>query len=117
MKLTEDTILRICEIVQDGNFIAVAAEACGIARATVYVWLKNGEREGEPEDSLYRLFLELYKEARAKSQIRDVKCIRKAAETNWTAAAWRLERSDPEHWARRPAPPETGETDELIVIE
>ena len=43
-------------------------------------------------------------EARLQAQLSPLQAMRKAANSHWRAAAWMLERADPDHFARRPMP-------------
>ena len=45
-----------------------------------------------------------FREARLQAQLSPLQAMRKAAASHWRAAAWMLERGDPDHFARRPSP-------------
>ncbi len=78
-----------------GNTLDVAAEAVGVHRVTVSRWLA-GERPVERE------FQAAVASAKAEFESDLVATIRRSAisHRSWRAAAWLLERSDPEAWAR-----------------
>lgn len=104
-KLTEDRTKRITDAIQIGAYPEHAARAAGIAPSTYYDWMAKGEEgyEGFAE------FSEAVKEAKAQAEINDLAVITKAArDGHWQAAAWKRERSDPEHWGRRERVEHTG---------
>jgi hypothetical protein len=88
----------IVELLRSGNYIDVAAAYAGIARATLYNWLRQGAHRKTPELALFATHVE---QARAEAELRNVALIQKAAVTNWQAAAWWLERTAPQRWGRR----------------
>jgi hypothetical protein len=96
-KLTPTLQEKICNLLRHGNYVETAARCAGIHRDTFYTWMKKGEEGVEP----YAAFNEAVHEALALGEALDLAKIEKAATTNWTAAAWRLERRFPERWGRR----------------
>jgi hypothetical protein len=58
--------------------------------------MKRGGKGEKP----YRQFADAVDQAMAESEARDLAVILKAAEKNWTAAAWRLERRFPDRYGR-----------------
>jgi hypothetical protein len=124
-KLTPELHQRIVGLVQMGNYLAVAAQACGVGENTLQRWLRRGrdvearlrtafgEEHGltehqvagiddiEPNDyACWRLWIACDK-ARAEAQAYAVGQVRNAMKDNWTAAMTYLERSDPKRWRRR----------------
>lgn len=95
-RLTSQTSQRILGVLRAGGYDETAAKAAGLSTTQFYEWLRRG-REG---DRPYDLFLEQVEEARAEGESRNVMLIAKAAQSNWQAAAWLLERRHPERWAR-----------------
>lgn len=95
-KLTRETSNRILAVLRAGGYDETAANAAGISRQQFYEWLKRGRNGDRP----YDLFLAGVEEARAEGESRNVMLIAKAAQSNWQAAAWLLERRHPERWAR-----------------
>jgi len=121
-KLTPELQKELCKLISLGNYIETAAAFCGINKTTVYDWMKRGARAKEkiekgqevPESELPFIdFSNAIQKALATSEIRDVQIISKAAQTNWQAAAWRLERKFPDRWGRR----DRVETEHKITIE
>lgn len=98
VKLTPELIQEICRVIRAGNYIETAAAYAGISKSTLYDWLRRGKRA---KSGIYRQFSDAVQKALAESEIRDVMIIAKAAEENWQAAAWRLERKFPERWGRK----------------
>jgi transposase-like protein len=109
-KLTPETQQAIINALNSGNWLETAAHYAGIASATLYNWLDRGRIERERIDadeepyeseSAYVEFLEAVEKARSQAQVRAVGLIQKAAiDGTWQAAAWFLERSDPQRWGR-----------------
>lgn len=103
---------KIVQAIKAGNYIETAAAYAGISKSTLYEWLKRGERENQrvAKNPRYRIkksekpyveFSNAIEKALAEAEIRDVAIIGKAAEEQWQAAAWRLERKFPDKWGRR----------------
>jgi len=97
-KLTPEVQKQICDAIEAGNYIETAAQYAGIEKSTLYSWLKEGARA---KSGKKKEFSNAVKKALAKSEMRDVFIIGKAAEQNWQAAAWRLERKFPDKWGRK----------------
>lgn len=81
---------EICALVSMGASMKTAAEYVGCSYVTVY-------RERQ-RDEKFRMRLA---RARATRQLAPLQMMRQAAKTHWRAAAWLLERSDPEQYGRR----------------
>ena len=99
-KLDRETQQRICDAIAAGNYMETAALYAGVCKDTLYEWLRRG-RAGKKGDERYAQFAQAVEEALARSEVRDVALIAKAAEQHWQAAAWRLERRYPDRWGRR----------------
>lgn len=98
-KLTEEIIARLATLVRAGNYIATACAAAGVPRQSFYAWLRRGESTA-PGDGLYRKLKTEIDQARAEGEAALVTRITLEAQRNWAAAAWMLERSYPDRWAR-----------------
>lgn len=95
-KLTPERQAQIINAVRAGAYIETAAAAAGINKETLYAWLKRGNQE---PNGIYAAFVEAMHEATAQAEIRDVLTLSKAAaDGDWRAAAWRLERKFPKRW-------------------
>lgn len=108
--LNDEMHERIVQTLRLGNYVEHAASYAGISRATLYNWLRKGDearekREiGEPLDEneeRYARFSEDVDNARAAAVVRNVGIIQQAAQTNWQAAGWWLERTAPQHFGRQ----------------
>jgi hypothetical protein len=97
-KLTAAVQAKICEAIRNGNTRSVAAAYAGISERSLYAWLKSG---AESKSGLYMQFLQAVKKAECEAEMGRVKIILEAADENWTAAAWWLERRRPEEWSLR----------------
>ncbi len=97
-KLTPELQAKILTAVRAGNYVETAAAHAGINKATLYDWLKRGADE---ESGIYREFSNAIEKAWADAEVMDVLLMSKAAQENWQAVAWRLERRHPDRWGRR----------------
>lgn len=97
--LGPDVTARIVQIIKAGGFQESAAAAAGISRRTFYSWLARGDSDA-PEDEPYREFREAVEQAKAEAEARHVVLISQAAAKDWKAAAWLLERHNPEAFAK-----------------
>ena len=111
-KLNDEIQAKIINAIKAGNYMETAAAYAGISKSTFYDWLRRGRREKErleknerhrPRKSEvgYLEFSDAVEKALAESEMRDVLVISKAAELQWQAAAWRLERKFPDRWGRK----------------
>jgi hypothetical protein len=111
IKLTPEVQQKIVEAIKMGNYIETAAAYAGISKNTLYDWMKRGAREKDriagtnrkpkATEAPFVEFSDAVEKALAAAEIRDVMLIGKAAETQWQAAAWRLERKFPDRWGRK----------------
>ena len=96
---------RLVAMFTAGALIADACRSIGLDVETFMGWMKRGESD-DPADAQYAALRARVETARANAQVRAVAIISRAAESDWRAASWYLERSDPEHWGRdRPRRP------------
>lgn len=110
--LNEELIEEICSVIQAGNYVITACDYCGVSQSSFYNWVNRAEAEiarmeetGDEEplesEKIYLQFLDSFKKAEATAKVRNVAIINDAAKTQWQAAAWYLERRDPEQWGRK----------------
>src|SRR5215212_2644711 len=100
-KLTPEREEKILTAIRAGNSVFVAAQRVGIDRSTFHRWMEQGDPKGRKRsDAPYRAFRSKVEEARAVAEVRDVTLTAKAAEHDWRAAAWRLERRAPERYGK-----------------
>ena len=88
--LDETKRREICALVSAGASLESAAEYVGCSYVTIY-------RERQRNES----FRTRLGRARATRQLAPLQMMRQAAQTHWRAAAWLLERLDPDHFGRR----------------
>ena len=88
-KHTPETELAILNALRVGNTRTDSALAAGISYELLRQWCGSLE------------FLAAVQRAEAEARLRMVGIIAKAAVNTWQAAAWFLERREPEHWGRR----------------
>lgn len=98
--LNEQVIQNIARSLRLGNYLEVAAAVEGVAKETAFGWLRQGrkDRTAGKNDTLNARFSTAVEQAIAESELRDVARIDKAAEKDWRAAAWRLERKSRRRW-------------------
>jgi hypothetical protein len=107
-KLREDLLKMIVA----GNYIETAAAYVGIAQQTLREWMRRGEREAQrlysdpdarpiKSEGKYLEISQAIRQAQAESEVRDVVLIGRAAQEQWQAAAWRLERRYPDRWGKK----------------
>ncbi|MGH2973610.1 MAG: transposase [Solirubrobacterales bacterium] len=97
-KLTPEVAERIVNAVRAGNYYEPAARSAGISPATFHRWIARGKRETK---GAYYDFYESVERASAEAQVHAVALIKKAAaDGEWRAAAYFLERRHPEGWRR-----------------
>jgi len=82
---------EICTLVAAGDTVADAAHSIGCNPKTI--------RREAGRDAAFRREL---KRAELTARNNPLKLIKQAAATHWRAAAWLLERTDPEHFAKQP---------------
>lgn len=88
-KYAPDVVERICEAIRLGATYDLAAGYGGVSYETFRQW-----REEKPA------FLAAVKDAEAEGAIRWLRKIEAAADEQWQAAAWKLERRYPQDYGR-----------------
>ena len=88
-KINPQTVDVICKALEMGAKREAAANVAGIHVATLYAWLSRGKEESE---GLYYELAERLKRSESMAQLRALKSIQDASETDWRSAAWLLER-------------------------
>jgi transposase-like protein len=76
-KLTPEVQKRVCDaLVAGGAYIETAAAFAGIARSTLYNWLKQGRADAEKgKENKYTAFVEAIDEALSRSEMNDLATI------------------------------------------
>src|SRR5437868_33069 len=92
---------RICDVLAKCNTIKTAAAVCRVSERSVHSWI-----------SKYPSFAAAVFRARGIAKTGLVAVIRKAAPDDWRAAAWILERSWPDEYARTERVEQIGEKTE-----
>ncbi len=99
-KCTPEVMDRLCAEMETLGFVGAACARAGVAKSTVAEWVLRGERGEEP----FAEFSARWAQARARAQATLLENIRGAAASgDWRAAAWALERANPEEYPREPA--------------
>lgn len=100
VKLTDSVTNRICEIIRAGGYVETAAAVAGISKATYHDWIKRGDPAGvKAADAPFRDFRDKVEQAKAEGEATLVTRLAIAAQKDWKAAAWMLERQYPDRWA------------------
>ena len=101
--LTPEVQEAICEAIENGATLEIAAQAAGIAPRTLDEWLHHGRKElQENPDAAGPCanFVRAANVASAKLETDLLATIQAASEKNWTASAWLLERKHPSRYAK-----------------
>lgn len=96
IELEPELVDALLVMLRAGNYVEVACRAVGMARSTFDYFLARA-RDG---DERYTVFAADVERARATGEARNVAAIAHAAREQWQAAAWLLERTYPDRWAR-----------------
>ena len=92
----EVTAIVVAEL-KLGLGVTGACARAGIAKSTYQSWMTRGATGEEP----FSTFSAAATRARADGVRALAATVRKAANDDWRAAAWMLERQDPDEWSRR----------------
>jgi hypothetical protein len=91
-KLSESKQAEVCALIRAGCTMAATARYVGCSPLTI-----QREARRNPE------FCEKLRNIRYDVELNPVLTLRDAAINDWRAAAWILERTQPQHYAKRPA--------------
>jgi hypothetical protein len=91
LALDDEKCTEICDLVTAGHSVAAAARLMGCNVKTI-------RRHAQRDDRFGRLL----RAAELAAQNDPLKLMRRAAGGSWRAAAWLLERTDPERYAKQP---------------
>lgn len=111
-KLDKKVTDKIVSYLRAGSYIETAAAASGITKQTLHSWLRRGADGEEP----YAAFCEEVETAQAEGEVRCLALIASAAQKQWQAAAWLLERRYPEKYGRKDRRDEEKNDQPLTVI-
>ncbi len=92
---------RTLDDVKRGQICALIAAGCGLAAAARFVGCSTNtvRREGLRNEQ----FRDELRNAEVRAQLNPLQALQKAAKSHWRAAAWLLERQNPEKFDRRVA--------------
>ncbi len=101
-KLTPERMKRLTDLIKAGNYIETACCAVGLGHSTYYMWKERGDKERlEGKKTIYTEFLDTVQRAESEAEALSITTITKAEqEGDWKAAAWKLERKNPDKWGR-----------------
>lgn len=98
--ITDDAKVQIfLEAVQDGCYIETAAKLAGLAKQTIYNWVKRAE-QGE---IAFASFVDALQKAEARAEADAIRNVRQAGKLPqfWAAEMTYLERRHPDRWGKR----------------
>lgn len=99
-KFSEERAERLLQAVRGGNYLKTACAFAGVDYTTLRRWVHKADEPSAPQE--YRDFRDALEKARADAEVASLAKIHKAAnEGQWQAAAWFLERSMPDRWAKK----------------
>ncbi len=101
--LTPAVKKTICQAIETGATLEIAAQAAGIGSRTLDEWLHHGRKELQEDPDASgpcAAFVSEVMIASAKNEQELIGIIRKEAPKTWQAAAWLLERKFPQRYAR-----------------
>ena len=96
-KLTPETEARILGAVRCGVSQKIACEAAGVGVSTLTTWKRIANDPDAPPE--YQEFAKGLKRARQEGIVARVALVQKAAQSDWRAATWLLERDCPETYS------------------
>ena len=88
---------RTPKAIRGGAYMETAAAFAGVSKVQLYEWLRFAE---ERPGTIYDTFRQEVEQAMAQAEISMVLIINRAAQRQWQAAAWRLERMHSERYGR-----------------
>ena len=110
LSINPGIIEAVCRTLRLGAYQREAAAAAGISYSALMQWISKGGKErrhiaegGKPRKG-HALYLDLVQgmeKAQAEAQLSDLAIVTRAAQEGaWQAAAWKLERRNPDQWGR-----------------
>lgn len=120
-KYNEEVHEKIVDAIREGNNKTVAFKLAGLYEGTAFDWITMGERNPEKYPEYVKLKEDIV-QAEAEFEATRVALVKTAADTGtWQAAAWFLERKNPEEWGRnrdpRPETPAIGQQVNVLILE
>ena len=88
-KLDRHRMDLICKSMEVGATFKIASQVAGVHVSTVFAWMAKGR---EAKSGRFKEFHDRVKKSEGMCAVRDLSIITRASETDWRAAAWRLER-------------------------
>jgi hypothetical protein len=112
-KLTPEIARKVCEYVAAGLDYERAAACCGISARSIGRWRTRGMQS---RGGKYRDFARALDQAEAQAEARAVLLVGKAAQKDWRAAIWLLERRFAVRWgAKKSVEPTTTDDPETTA--
>lgn len=109
-EITAPQVEALVSAVRSGVDLDTACHFAGVSNALVLRYLERGKLEAErivngdkpnPVEAKYLKLWDDLKKSRADAVVRNVAHVQKAAQEDWRAASWWLERTVPEHYGKR----------------
>ncbi|HEY1064762.1 MAG TPA: hypothetical protein VGE52_01570 [Pirellulales bacterium] len=123
LRLTPEIVERIREVLPKVLYLETAAALIGVSRQTMRRWFNRGRKEqirlaggkSKPKaaEQIYLDFAIAYQRGQAEAESQASQAIqREAADGQWRAAAWLLERRAPERWSDKRREKQEGRRDD-----
>lgn len=93
-KFTEYTKATILAYLREGNYRIVACQAAGISVEAFCHWMNDSRPE-------FVQFQQEVQKAEGEAETTLIGRVVKASTTSWQAAAWMLERKNPDRWGQK----------------
>jgi hypothetical protein len=103
-------IREVANLLTRVPFIETVADYLGVSRMTLNRWYKRGAQESrrcadpeyrpDPGEAIYLDYFVTFRATLAAAEIEATQIIDRAAQEDWRASAWILERRWPERWSR-----------------
>ena len=105
-KRTPEVREALLRYIRAGNYHETACRAAGVSKDFFYHWMRDDED-----------FADAVKQAEGDAEAEMLACIREAAlaDKTWTAAAWYLERKNPDRFGRQDRRPEGADKTEVVI--
>lgn len=91
VKLNDELIERICDLIRAGNYIEIACRSVGLSKDTYYKYLKKGN-DPTVQDPIYKNFTDAVLKAEAESLVEMNSKMEGFEKGSWKPLAFRLER-------------------------
>ena len=112
--LSDETIKKVCEAVEQGLPKDSVAALAGVKPSTLVKWLKRTKLDGDKDPLIYKLGMKI-NEAHARFVARNVRNVQEAGDSgSYQASQWLLEKRDKKNFGK--AQEEEGAINRVVVV-